>query len=213
MHTATDGVRSTVIRPGVVHGRGGGIPATLVGLASEHGGGRYIRPDDVRWPMVHVADLADLYVAVLDRAPAGTVFHGVAEELVPVAHPRRCRRPRCGCRRIRSITSARRGPAPIRRPLCGRPRSRPGGQRDLRDRPGSLSRLIGCWRITSDAGHGTADRRRRPGVRARARAGHRPGRRVRSQVAGMNRAVGTGRRRPAESACPRRWSRWPWETH
>lgn len=33
---------------------------------------------------MHVADLADLYVAALERAPAGTLLHGVAEESVPV---------------------------------------------------------------------------------------------------------------------------------
>lgn len=84
LDTAADGVRSSVIRPGVAHGRGGGIPAILVGLAAEYGGGRYVGPACVRWPMVHVADLADLYVAALERAPAGTLLHGVAEESVPV---------------------------------------------------------------------------------------------------------------------------------
>lgn len=44
LDTATDGVRSSVIRPGVAHGRGGGIPAILVGLAAEYGGGRYVGP-------------------------------------------------------------------------------------------------------------------------------------------------------------------------
>ncbi len=38
----------------------------------------------MRWPMVHVDDLADLYVAALERADAGTLLHAVAEEAVPV---------------------------------------------------------------------------------------------------------------------------------
>ncbi|HXV92752.1 MAG TPA: sugar nucleotide-binding protein, partial [Pseudonocardia sp.] len=79
---AGDGVRSVVVRPGVAHGRGGGIPALLVQLAAEHGAGLHVGEDAVRWPMVHVDDLADLFVLALDRAPAGAVLHGVAEPAV-----------------------------------------------------------------------------------------------------------------------------------
>ncbi|MCP2336015.1 NAD-dependent epimerase/dehydratase family protein [Actinomadura rupiterrae] len=82
--TAEDGVRATVIRPGIVYGRGGGIPAMLVGWAREDGAPRVVADPAVRWPMVHVDDLADLYTAVLADAPAGTVWHGVAEEAVAV---------------------------------------------------------------------------------------------------------------------------------
>jgi nucleoside-diphosphate-sugar epimerase len=34
--------------------------------------------------MIHVDDLADLYVRALESGPAGTVLHAVAEEGVPV---------------------------------------------------------------------------------------------------------------------------------
>ena len=81
---ADDGVRGIVIRPGIVHGRGAGIPGLLVELARSHGGGRYVG-GPVRWPMVHVDDLADLYVSALHRADAGSVIHAVTEEAVPVA--------------------------------------------------------------------------------------------------------------------------------
>lgn len=81
---AADGVRAVVLRPGVVHGRGAGIPALLVDRARTDGVGRHPGEDGVRWPMVHVDDLADLYVAAVERAAAGTVLHGVAEEGVPV---------------------------------------------------------------------------------------------------------------------------------
>jgi len=81
---AGDGVRSVVIRPAIAHGRGGGIPALLVATAREHGVGRYLGDQAVTWPMVHVDDLADLFVAALDRAPAGTLLHAVDEPAVPV---------------------------------------------------------------------------------------------------------------------------------
>jgi nucleoside-diphosphate-sugar epimerase len=79
-----NGVRATVLRPGIVHGRGGGIPALLVEWARKAGGPRVVGDDAVRWPMVDVDDLADLYVKVLTQAPARTVWHGVAEPAVPV---------------------------------------------------------------------------------------------------------------------------------
>jgi nucleoside-diphosphate-sugar epimerase len=72
---AEDGVRSVVLRPGIVYGRGGGIPAMLaagklplVGDGTQH------------WTTVHVEDLADLYLLAL-TAPAGTLLHGISGEV------------------------------------------------------------------------------------------------------------------------------------
>ncbi len=77
-------VRGIVVRPGIVHGAGGGIPAMMVGWARDAGTGRHVGDPTVRWPMVHVDDLADLVVLALERAEAGVVLHGVAEAAVPV---------------------------------------------------------------------------------------------------------------------------------
>ncbi|MFC8510009.1 NAD-dependent epimerase/dehydratase family protein [Streptomyces sp. NPDC057411] len=82
---ADDGVRAVVIRPGIAYGNGGGIPALMTGWARAHGTGRYVGAVDTRWPMVHVEDLAALYVLALHRAEEGTLLHGVAHEAVPVA--------------------------------------------------------------------------------------------------------------------------------
>ncbi|MFC0842671.1 SgcJ/EcaC family oxidoreductase [Streptomyces noboritoensis] len=84
LDTADAGVRATVIRPGIVHGNGGGIPAILVGLARKHGTPMYVGEEAVHWPMVHVDDLADLFVATVEKAPAGSLWHGVTESGVPV---------------------------------------------------------------------------------------------------------------------------------
>lgn len=78
------GVRGVVIRPGIVHGAGGGIPAMLVDWARQAGIGRYVGDPAVRWPMVHVDDLADLVTLALELAEPGTILHGVAEPAVPV---------------------------------------------------------------------------------------------------------------------------------
>ncbi|WP_329395150.1 SgcJ/EcaC family oxidoreductase [Streptomyces melanogenes] len=84
LDTADAGVRATVIRPGIVHGNGGGIPALLVDLARKHGAPTYVGEEAVHWPMVHVDDLADLFVATVEKAPAGSLWHGVSESAVPV---------------------------------------------------------------------------------------------------------------------------------
>lgn len=73
---ARRGVRTVVIRPGVVYGHGGGIPAMMArGEVPVVGSGLQ------RWAVVHVDDLAALYVAALRHAPAGAVLHGVGGEV------------------------------------------------------------------------------------------------------------------------------------
>jgi nucleoside-diphosphate-sugar epimerase len=72
---ARDGVRGIVIRPGVVYGRGGGIPADFVKSVRETGAARYVGNGENRWPLVHVDDLADLYVRAFQQAAAGTLLH------------------------------------------------------------------------------------------------------------------------------------------
>jgi len=67
-------VRSIVIRPAIVYGRGGGIPAGFADSARTEGAARFVGTGENRWPFVHVDDLADLYLAALERAPAGTLL-------------------------------------------------------------------------------------------------------------------------------------------
>jgi nucleoside-diphosphate-sugar epimerase len=70
----------TVIRPGMVYGTPDApVPALLATTAATRGTGVYIGPPGVRWPVVHGDDLAALYLAVAERAPAGTLWHGVGE--------------------------------------------------------------------------------------------------------------------------------------
>lgn len=71
------GVRAIVVRPGVVYGRAGGLPAMFVQSAQESGAARYIGDGMNRWPMVHVEDLGDLYVRAVENAPARTLVHAV----------------------------------------------------------------------------------------------------------------------------------------
>jgi nucleoside-diphosphate-sugar epimerase len=81
---AKRGIRSVVIRPAIVYGRGGGIPAGFFQSAREEGAARYVGTGDNRWPFVHVDDLADLYLLALERAPAGSLLLGVHGPSRPV---------------------------------------------------------------------------------------------------------------------------------
>jgi nucleoside-diphosphate-sugar epimerase len=81
---AKRGIRTVVIRPAIVYGRGGGIPAGFVESARKEGAARYVGTGDNRWPFVHVDDLADLYRLALERAPAGTLLLAVNGPSHPV---------------------------------------------------------------------------------------------------------------------------------
>lgn len=69
------GVRAIVIRPALVYGRGGSLPAMLTKSARETGVARYVGDGQNRWPFVDLEDLAALYVLALEKAPAGSLYH------------------------------------------------------------------------------------------------------------------------------------------
>jgi hypothetical protein len=71
------GVRTVVIRPGMVYGRGGGPTNQFAGMAAD-GVPRHVGGGENHWTLVHVDDLADLYALAVERAPAGTLVNGVA---------------------------------------------------------------------------------------------------------------------------------------
>jgi nucleoside-diphosphate-sugar epimerase len=77
-------IRTVVIRPAIVYGRGGGIPAGFVESARKEGAAQFVGTGQNRWPFVHVDDLADLYLLALEKAPPGTLLLGVGGEAHPV---------------------------------------------------------------------------------------------------------------------------------
>lgn len=79
---ASQGVRSTAIRlPRTVHNEGnGGFAGLLTGIARQTGVSGYPGDGGQRWPAVHALDAAVLFRLVLERAPAGTAWHAVADE-------------------------------------------------------------------------------------------------------------------------------------
>ncbi len=80
------GVRSSVMRlPPTNHGDGdNGFIAALVAIARDRGVSGYIGDGTNRWPAVHRLDSARLFSLALDRAPAGSTLHAVAEEGVAI---------------------------------------------------------------------------------------------------------------------------------
>jgi nucleoside-diphosphate-sugar epimerase len=68
-------VRGVVIRPAIVYGRAAGILGDFVQSARERNAARFVGDGENRWPLVHVEDLADLYVRALEHAPAATVLN------------------------------------------------------------------------------------------------------------------------------------------
>jgi nucleoside-diphosphate-sugar epimerase len=76
------GVRAIAIRlPRTVHENGrGGFAGWLTDAARNSGVAGYPGTGDQRWPAVHARDAAVLFRLALESAPAGTVWHAVADE-------------------------------------------------------------------------------------------------------------------------------------
>ena len=83
---ASRGVRSSVVRlPPTNHGDGdNGFMAAIVGIARATGVSGYIGDGANRWPAVHRLDSAHLFRLALEKAPAGSTLHAVADEGVPI---------------------------------------------------------------------------------------------------------------------------------
>lgn len=79
------GLPVVTIHPGIVWSETGGV------LGDHQAAIRAARPItavgslETRWPLVHVADLADLYLHALTHAPAGAEYFGVTDASVTVA--------------------------------------------------------------------------------------------------------------------------------
>jgi nucleoside-diphosphate-sugar epimerase len=82
LELASRGVRATAVRmPRTVHNEGkGGFAGLLTEQARRAGVAGYPGDGAQRWPAVHALDAAVLFRLALESAPAGTAWHGVADE-------------------------------------------------------------------------------------------------------------------------------------
>lgn len=82
---AARGVRSQVLRLPIVHGEGGdpGFITTVIRIARERGVSGYIGDGSHRWGAAHRDDVAVLVRLAIEKAPAGSTLHAVADEGVP----------------------------------------------------------------------------------------------------------------------------------
>jgi len=83
---ADRGIRSSIVRLAPTnHGDGdNGFMAAIVGIARDKGVSGYIGDGTSRWPAVHRLDSAHLFRLAVEKAPAGSTLHGVAEEGVQI---------------------------------------------------------------------------------------------------------------------------------
>src|SRR5258708_21251606 len=78
---ARKGVRSVVIRPSLIYGRGHGLNPNsiqiphLIELAKKYGVARHVGRGLNVWSNVHIDDVVDLYLLALEHAPAGSLFY------------------------------------------------------------------------------------------------------------------------------------------
>jgi nucleoside-diphosphate-sugar epimerase len=74
-------IRSVVIRPSLIYGRGHGLNPhsiqlpRLIELARKYKIARHVRRGLNVWSHVHIDDLVDLYLLALDAAPPGSLFY------------------------------------------------------------------------------------------------------------------------------------------
>ncbi|HEY0386344.1 MAG TPA: SDR family oxidoreductase [Pyrinomonadaceae bacterium] len=84
LEAAARGVRSIIVRPGIVYGREGGIIGDMIQSGRQNKVVRFVGTGENRWPLIHVDDLADLYVRALEKAPAGTLLMATAGASISV---------------------------------------------------------------------------------------------------------------------------------
>ena len=83
LDAASEALATAVIRPGIVYGGSGSLTAPMFETATRNGAAEFIGDGTNHWSLVHLADVARLYRAVLEEQARG-VFHAVDGTPLPV---------------------------------------------------------------------------------------------------------------------------------
>jgi len=75
LHANDRQLSSLIIRPGCVYGGSGSLTATWFDTAYKNGQAEIIGDGHYRWAMVHIEDLADLYVRAAESYLGGEIFN------------------------------------------------------------------------------------------------------------------------------------------
>lgn len=70
-----DNISTLVIRPGCVYGRSGSLTAEWFESAVQDGAARIVGDGHFRWTMIHIQDLANLYVRAAECSHGGEIFN------------------------------------------------------------------------------------------------------------------------------------------
>lgn len=77
-------VRGIVIHPAMVYERDGGVLAQFRDDLARLGRVRIFGHENIRWPMVHRADIGELYALALERGARGRSYNGAAVDSITV---------------------------------------------------------------------------------------------------------------------------------
>lgn len=86
LEAATHGLHSIVLRPAMVYGGSSraGIFGEMLESAKKNKVVKYVGTGTNHWSLIHVDDLGRLYVAALEKAPAGSVYNCSAGDAMTV---------------------------------------------------------------------------------------------------------------------------------
>jgi len=79
---ASRDVRTAVLRPTLVYGRGGGLVRGQIELVRRLGAARYVGDGTQAWSTIHVDDVAKLYLRAYERAKPGALYNLASREAV-----------------------------------------------------------------------------------------------------------------------------------
>jgi nucleoside-diphosphate-sugar epimerase len=110
-----------VIRPGCVYGGQGSLTAAWFDSASRHGAARIVGDGSQRWAMIHVEDLAELYLRAGESSLACEVLNATDRSRSSVRECAEGRQPRRRCRwqvETQPLAEAQQKLGPLAEPLA-----------------------------------------------------------------------------------------------